>query len=88
MLPGVVPVTTLSGIPRMAEMGAAVPTSLVARLERAHTSGGPGAVREEGVIAATEMCRELIDMGAPGLHFYTMNRSTATREIHSRLFGP
>jgi methylenetetrahydrofolate reductase (NADPH) len=87
VLPGVVPVTTLSGIPRMAEMGAPVPTALVDRLEAAHRSGGPGAVRDEGIAAATEMCRELVEMGAPGLHFYTMNRSTATREIHRRLFG-
>ena len=88
VLPGVVPVTTLGGIPRMATMGAAVPHHLVERLELAHEAGGPGAVRAEGIRAATEMCRELIDMGAPGIHFFTMNKSSATREIHANLFGP
>jgi methylenetetrahydrofolate reductase (NADPH) len=87
VLPGVIPVTTLSGIPRLATMGAAVPHALVERLELANESGGPAAVRAEGIMAATEMCRELLDAGAPGLHFYTLNRSTATREIHANLFG-
>lgn len=87
VVPGIIPVTTLSGIPRMAAMGAAVPASLVERLERAHDAGGPAAVRQAGIDAATDMCRTLLDEGAPGLHFYTMNRSTATREIHQALYG-
>ncbi len=86
ILPGVIPVTTLSGVARMAQMGGPVPPELASRLEHAHVVGGPGAVRAEGIAAATEMCRELIDQGAPGLHFYTLNRSTATREIYERLF--
>ncbi|CAB4874086.1 unannotated protein [freshwater metagenome] len=87
VLPGIMPVTTLSGVTRMADMGAAVPIWLVERLERAHEQGGSPAVRTEGIRAATELCRELLDGGAPGLHFYTLNRSTATQEIHSQLFG-
>ncbi len=87
VLPGIMPVTTLSGVKRMAEMGAAVPATLVTRLTRAHEQGGPGAVRAEGSLAATELCAELLTAGAPGLHFYTLNRSTATREIHAALFG-
>jgi len=71
----------------MADMGAAVPIWLVERLERAYEQGGGPAVRAEGIRAATELCRELLDGGAPGLHFYTLNRSTATQEIHSQLFG-
>ncbi len=86
VLPGVIPVTTLSGIERMAKMGGPVPLELAQRLEHAHAVGGPGAVRAEGISAAIEMCRELIDRGAPGLHFYTLNRSTATREIYEKLF--
>jgi len=82
------PVTTLAGAGRMAHMGAAVPASLLARLEAASVRGGPAAVRSEGVRAAGELCEQLLDAGAPGLHFYTLNRSTATREIHESLYGP
>ncbi|MBW4029451.1 MAG: 5,10-methylenetetrahydrofolate reductase [Acidobacteria bacterium] len=88
VLPGIMPVTTLAGVSRMAQMGAAVPAQLVARLETAHAAGGPAAVRAEGVRAASELCEQLLGAGAPGLHFYTLNRSTATREIHESLFGP
>jgi len=86
VLPGIMPVTTLHGIDRMAAMGASVPTSLITRLEAAQGRGGPKAVRAEGILAAIEMCRELLDAGVPGLHFYTLNRSTATREIYHALF--
>ncbi len=86
ILPGVIPVTTLSGIPRMAAMGGPVPAALAERLEQAHAKGGAAAVRAEGITACTEMCRELIEAGVPGLHFYTMNSSTSTREIYERLF--
>ena len=87
VLPGIMPVTTISGIGRMARMGGVVPAALVARLEGARDRGGPGAVRAEGVRAAYELCVELLEANAPGLHFYTLNRSTATREIHASLFG-
>ncbi len=86
ILPGIMPVTTLHGVKRMATMGAAVPAALVARLESADARGGASAVRDEGVRAATELCLELLDAGVPGLHFYTLNRSTATQEIHQALF--
>jgi methylenetetrahydrofolate reductase (NADPH) len=88
VLPGIMPVTTLSGVTRMAQMGAAVPPSLMNRLDVANSRGGPSAVRDEGVRAAGELCEQLLDSGAPGLHFYTLNRSTATREIHEALYGP
>jgi methylenetetrahydrofolate reductase (NADPH) len=42
-------------------------------------------VRAEGIKAAVELCEQLVDAKAPGLHFYTLNRSTATREIYSAL---
>lgn len=86
VLPGIMPVTTLHGIDRMATMGAAVPGGLVVRLEAANVAGGPKAVRAEGIRAATELCQQLLDAGVPGLHFYTLNRSTATREICEALF--
>ncbi len=66
-------------------MGAAVPPWMVERLERADERGGADAVRSEGVAIATDLCRELLDAGVPGLHFYTLNRSSATREIYSAL---
>ncbi len=87
VVPGIMPVTSLSGVARMAQMGAAVPPQLVERLRAADLRDGPAGVRREGVAAATELCRELLEVGVPGLHFYTLNRSTATREIHAALFG-
>ncbi|MDE3222755.1 MAG: methylenetetrahydrofolate reductase [Acidobacteriota bacterium] len=87
VIPGIMPVTTMSGVGRMAAMGAAVPDELAARLSRAHARGGAAAVRAEGVRAASELCAELLTLGVPGLHFYTLNRSTAMREIHRTLFG-
>jgi methylenetetrahydrofolate reductase (NADPH) len=83
VVPGIMPVTTLSSIPRMAQMGAAVPPEMAARLES--FAGTPEDVRRCGVDLATELCEKLLAEGAPGLHFYTLNRSTATREIYASL---
>ena len=66
----------------MAEMGAAVPADMAARLEAA---GDPESVRQTGTEMATVLCQHLLDAGAPGLHFYTLNRSLATREIYANL---
>jgi methylenetetrahydrofolate reductase (NADPH) len=89
VLPGIIPITTLGSIPRMATMGAAVPDHLVARLEAAGARSDGDAVRRCGVEIATELCQALVAAGAPGLHFYTLNRSTATREIYANLgLGP
>ena len=85
VLPGIMPVTSLSSIPRMAAMGGAVPRWMVDRLEEADRRGGKEAVRHEGVAVATELCQQLLAAGMPGLHFYTLNRSNATREIYSAL---
>jgi len=82
VVPGIMPVTSLSSIGRMAEMGAAVPTDMAARLEAA---GDAESVRKAGTELATRLCQDLLDAGAPGLHFYTLNRSLATREIYSNL---
>ena len=87
VLPGIMPVTTLTGIERMAAMGARVPASLEDRLRAAHLRGGAPAVRSEGIKAAVELCRQLLGANAPGLHFYTLNQSTATREIYAELFS-
>jgi methylenetetrahydrofolate reductase (NADPH) len=85
VLPGIMPVTALRSVPRMAEMGAALPDWAVARLEEASARGGDDAVRQAGVAMATELCEKLLEAGAPGLHFYTLNRSSATREIYAAL---
>jgi methylenetetrahydrofolate reductase (NADPH) len=90
VLPGIMPVTSLSSIPRMAQMGAAVPAWAVDRLEatagNAKDSESAGEdVRKAGIEMATELCARLLEAGAPGLHFYTLNRSSATREIYRSL---
>jgi methylenetetrahydrofolate reductase (NADPH) len=82
VIPGIMPVTSLAAIPRRAAMGAAVPAEMVAVLESA---GDAESVRRAGIDLATELCQELLDRGAPGLHFYTLNRSNATRQIYSNL---
>ena len=80
VLPGIMPVTNLAQITRFAELsGATVPAQLVGRLTA--VGDDPAAVRAAGVEAAAELCRDLLAAGAPGLHLYTLNRSTATREI-------
>jgi methylenetetrahydrofolate reductase (NADPH) len=87
VLPGIMPVTTITGIERMKKMGAAVPPVLVERLLAADQRGGASEVRAEGIRAAIALCHELLDESAPGLHFYTLNNSTTTSEIYHALFG-
>ncbi|HVF73476.1 MAG TPA: methylenetetrahydrofolate reductase [NAD(P)H] [Acidimicrobiales bacterium] len=84
VLPGIMPVTNPGQIKRFAEMaGAEFPADLAARIEA--VADDAAAVRRVGVEVATELCQELLDGGVPGLHFYTLNRSTATREIYANL---
>jgi methylenetetrahydrofolate reductase (NADPH) len=86
IIPGIMPVTNRSQVQRMAELsGAAFPAWLAGRLDGVDD---PDEVRRIGVDAATELCAELLAAGAPGLHFYTLNRSTATREIYANLGLP
>jgi len=84
IIPGIMPITNLAQITRMAELsGAALPGEVVERV--AKYDGDPAAVRAEGIAVATELCDDLLAGGAPGLHFYTLNRSKATREIYAGL---
>ncbi len=85
VLPGIMPVTSITSVPRMADMGAPVPQWAIDRLEAADAVGGSAAVRAEGIVLASELCAGLLEAGAPGLHFYTLNRSLATREIAQSL---
>jgi methylenetetrahydrofolate reductase (NADPH) len=87
VIPGIMPVTNVSQIQRFAELsGAAFPDDLAGRFLA--VDADPIAVRQLGVEVATQLCRDLLEAGAPGLHFYTLNRSTATREIHANLELP
>jgi methylenetetrahydrofolate reductase (NADPH) len=84
ILPGIMPITSLPQTLRMAELsGREVPPEVVERVSR--YDGDPAAVRAEGIAIATEMCDALLAGGSPGLHFYTLNRSRATREIYAGL---
>ncbi|GAA4356179.1 methylenetetrahydrofolate reductase [NAD(P)H] [Angustibacter luteus] len=84
VIPGLMPITSVAQIERVAGLvGAAVPEWVVDRL---HAAGDdPARVRATGIAIATEQARDLLDAGAPGLHFYTLNRSTATLEIYQGL---
>ena len=84
VLPGIMPVTNLAQIERFAALsGATFPAWLADRLTA--VGDDPAAVRGVGVEVATQLCADLMDAGAPGLHFYTLNRSTATREVAANL---
>lgn len=84
ILPGIMPILNLANIRRQGELiGTDVPVDVVRRIS-AH-DGDPAAMRAEGIAIAAELCDELLAGGAPGLHFYTLNRSKATREIFAAL---
>src|SRR5947209_7617846 len=84
ILPGIMPITDVSQIKTITGMcGATIPETLLEQLE--HRTGDPDAVLQLGVSYATLQCAELLARGAPGIHFYTLNRSPATRAILSAL---
>ena len=84
VIPGIMPVTDTEQVKRFTQMcGARLPKELLARLDLA----GPdkAAVVRIGIEHATHQCEELLKRGAPGIHFYTLNKSEATREVFLRL---
>ena len=84
IIPGIMPITGYSQVKRFAELsGAALPSSVTERVEA--VADDPDAVRKVGIAVATELSEELLNGGAPGLHFFTQNRSRATREIYANL---
>ncbi|MEQ7846503.1 methylenetetrahydrofolate reductase [NAD(P)H] [Nocardioides kribbensis] len=84
ILPGIMPILNLKAIRRQGELiGTEVPEEVVARIA-AH-DGDAVSMRAEGIAAAAELCEKLLEGGAPGLHFYTLNRSRATLEIFEKL---
>ena len=82
ILAGVMPVTSLPGMKRMAELagGARYPAKLIRALQRAN--GNPEAVRRIGIHYAAEQCASLLNEEVDGIHFYTLNKSRATLEIY------
>jgi methylenetetrahydrofolate reductase (NADPH) len=90
ILAGVMPVTNVRQITRIVQLsGQAFPPELLARFEAldGDRPEDKAAVRELGVQVATELCSRLLAEGVPGIHFITMNRSTATREVFANLAG-
>lgn len=84
IIPGVMPITNVAQIERFAALsGAAFPPELSRRFDAVRDDDR--AVHELGVQVAVDLCRDLIESGAPGLHFYTLNRSTSTREVYEAL---
>ena len=86
IVPGIMPVTNFGQIKRITQMcGATIPESF--EHELAARADDPAALTELGVAYATLQCAELLARGAPGIHFYTLNRSPATRAILAALRG-
>ncbi len=86
IIPGIMPVTNKSQVERMSQMsGAEFPQWLARRLADAEDHA---AVQRIGIEVATKLCAELLEIGVPGLHFYTLNQSTATRKIYANLGLP
>jgi methylenetetrahydrofolate reductase (NADPH) len=84
IIPGIMPITDAGQIRRITQMcGAKIPARLLRELEL--RGDQPGSVSDLGVAYATLQCAELLENGAPGIHFYTLNRSPATRAILSAL---
>jgi methylenetetrahydrofolate reductase (NADPH) len=84
IIPGIWPITNVSQIKRVTEMcGSRIPDGLLRELEL--RGDQPGAVSDLGVAYATLQCADLLANGAPGIHFYTLNRSPATRAILTAL---
>jgi methylenetetrahydrofolate reductase (NADPH) len=84
IIPGIMPITNVAQIRRFTSMcGASIPQGLLRELEL--RSDQPDAVADFGVAYATMQCADLLAAGAPGIHFYTLNRSPSTRAILSAL---
>ncbi len=84
IFPGIMPVTNFSQVQRFSALcGASLPTALTRDLEAVQTD--LSAVTRIGIRHAAQQCEELLHKGAPGIHFYTLNKSHATHEILQHL---
>jgi methylenetetrahydrofolate reductase (NADPH) len=82
IVPGIMPITNFEQIKLITGMcGASIPDRLYEQLEDRHDADNPEAVSDVGVAYATLQCADLLERGAPGIHFYTLNKSPATRAI-------
>lgn len=86
IIPGILPVTNVKQLIRMTELnGTEISAKMLAKF--AAVEADADAVRKLGIEIATELCEQLLAIGVPGLHFYTMNTSSATLEIYQKLVG-
>jgi methylenetetrahydrofolate reductase (NADPH) len=86
IIPGILPVTNVKQLVRMSELsGTQVPAEILNRFSSVEDD--QEAVRNLGIEIATDLCEKLLALGVPGLHFYTMNTSSATLEIYRKLVG-
>jgi methylenetetrahydrofolate reductase (NADH) len=84
IIPGIMPITNAASIERLTiSCGTTLPFKLAAELDRRRSD--PRAVNQLGVAHATSQCIDLLTGGAPGIHFYTLNRSSATKDIFTAL---
>jgi len=84
IIAGILPVTNVTQLNRMSELsGTPIPNSISCAFDK--VKNNPDDVRKLGVELATKLCEDLLQAGVPGLHFYTMNTSTATREIFAQI---
>lgn len=84
LVPGIMPITNVAQIERFTQMcGASIPEELADRLRR--VADDPAAVMATGIEQAIGQCRDLLERGAPGIHFYTLNKSHATRSVLAAL---
>ena len=84
IIAGIMPILSVKQIKRFVQMcGASIPQALMEKVEAVEDDAE--AVRHIGMFHATQQCRSLLEHGAPGIHFYTLNRSTATRAIYQEI---
>ena len=84
IIPGILPVTNVKQLVRMSELsGTPIPANILAKFSEIEDD--QEAVQKLGIEIATELCEQLLELGVPGLHFYTMNTSSATLEIYRKL---
>jgi methylenetetrahydrofolate reductase (NADPH) len=84
IIPGILPVTNVKQLVRMSELsGTPIPANILEKFSAIEDD--QEAVQNLGIEIATELCEQLLELGVPGLHFYTMNTSSATLEIYRKL---